>query len=75
MVSVTTHAEVNNGEIDQIILVIKDIAEQKAADEFPIKQGKLFSSLLDEMHEGMIVVNSDFEILHANNSYIKQTGL
>jgi PAS domain S-box-containing protein len=75
MFGVTTHAEVNNGEIVQTMLVIKAMVEQKPADEFPLEQGELFSYLLDGMQEGMIVLNSDLEILHANNSYVKQTGL
>ncbi len=65
----------NNGDVVQTVKVIKDITEKKEIEELNRNQEKFFSSILEGMQDGMVVVNRDYEILYANKSYINQTKL
>ncbi len=65
----------NNGDVVQTVKVIKDITDKKEMQELSKNQETFFSSILEGMQDGMVVVNRDYEILYANKSYIKQTKL
>jgi len=53
--------------------MIMDVTDQKTMDELTKKQELFFSSILEGMQDGMVVVNRNFEIIYANSSYARQT--
>ncbi|MBI5664035.1 MAG: PAS domain-containing protein [Nitrospirae bacterium] len=62
-----------NLEGDVLSGMIMDVTDQKTMGELTKKQELFFSSILEGMQDGMVVVNRNFEIIYANSSYIKQT--
>ncbi len=59
-------------ERDVISGMIMDVTDQKTMGELTKKQDLFFSSILEGMQDGMVVVNRNFEIIYANSSYIRQ---
>lgn len=62
-----------NLEGDVLSGMIMDLTDQKTMVELTNKQELFFSSILEGMQDGMVVVNRNFEIIYANSSYAKQT--
>jgi len=52
--------------------MIMDVGDQITVGELTKKQEVFFSSILEGMQDGMVVVNRNFEIIYANSSYIRQ---
>jgi len=60
-------------EGDVLSGMIMDVSDQKTVGELTKKQELFFSSILEGMQDGMVVINRNFEIIYANSSYIRQT--
>ncbi|MBI4682611.1 MAG: PAS domain-containing protein [Nitrospirae bacterium] len=59
-------------EGDVLSGMIMDVTYQKTIGDLTKKQDLFFSSILEGMHDGMVVVNRNFEIIYANSSYARQ---
>ncbi|MEW6602023.1 MAG: PAS domain-containing protein [Nitrospirota bacterium] len=54
--------------------MIMDITDHKTMCKLTEKQEIFFSSILEGMQDGMVVVNRNFEIIYANTAYARQTS-
>lgn len=54
--------------------MLMNISDRKLMGELSRKQELFFSSILEGMQDGMVVLNRNFEIVYANSSYAKQTN-
>jgi len=63
-----------DGEVLQVIEVIRDITARKEAEKALLGHQSFLSSVLEGIGDGVVVLNSNFEILSANKGYLKQVG-
>jgi len=62
-----------DGNVVQIIEILRDVTEKKRAEEV-LKKHKLLVSVFDSTEDGVVVIDRDYKILSANKSYLKQTA-
>jgi PAS domain S-box-containing protein len=63
-----------DGEVLQVIEVIRDITARKDAEKAILDHQSFLSSVLEGIGDGVVVLNSNFEILSANKGYLNQLG-
>ncbi len=64
----------SNGEVHQVIEIIRDISGRQEAEKTILDHQAFLSSVLEGIGDGVVVLNSNFEILSANKGYLKQVG-
>lgn len=63
----------DDGNVVQIIEILRDVTEKKIAEAL-LKKHNLLVSVFDSTEDGVVVIDRDFKILSANRSYLKQTA-
>ena len=64
-----------NININQVMVIFKDVTEAKTASESISKQQSFLSSVLDGMGDGVIVVDRDLKIISANKDYCSHVNM
>nr|MBC8362976.1 PAS domain S-box protein [Candidatus Desulfatibia profunda] len=62
------------GEIDYFSGIFFDITEQKQAEEKLRQNERYYRSILKYMHESIVVINRDYQITDANNTFLANAG-
>ena len=58
----------DDGEMIGGLVIARDVTEQESQKEKLIASEKRYRSLFEESNQGILILNSDFEILHGNPS-------
>lgn len=57
-----------------VLVIIRDITERKVYEDKLIENTQYFRSLIDTLHEDIIVIDKDYRITDINNSFLIKTG-